>query len=225
MPPCPRPAQSHPTPAGRTDWTLVPTPGFHHSGQLRQGDDWNVQFLGDALDRAGDRNFLFAVAVVVARRHQLEVINHDHFNAGGGLKRRHLPATQTRSRPACHRRTSDIRKAADAFVQLGVLVRLQVALANLSELISVSAEIKRCTSCTADISKENTATGTLYSTVMFRAIVKTNAVLPIPTGSENDHVGLWKPPVMRSRSTKPVETLPTPPLGCGRCQCPRVLAA
>ena len=51
---------------------------------------------------------------------------------------------------------------------------------NLSELISVSAEINRCTNCTADISRENTATGTLYSTVMLRAMVNTKAVLPIP---------------------------------------------
>ena len=83
---------------------------------------------------------------------------------------------------------------------------------NLSELISVSAEIKRCTNCTADISSENTATGTLYSTVMFRAIVKTNAVFPIPGRAARTIMSdFWKPPVMRSRSTNPVETPLTPP--------------
>ena len=88
----------------------------------------------------------------------------------------------------------------------------RLPLRNLSELISVSAEIKRCTNWTADISSEKTATGTLYSTVMFRAMVRTNAVLPIPGRAARTIMSdFWKPPVMRSRSTNPVDTPLTPP--------------
>ncbi|MNE45155.1 hypothetical protein D3C80_1394270 [compost metagenome] len=79
--------------------------------------------------------------------------------------------------------------------------------------ISASPEIKRFTSCTEDISKENTTAGRWNCTLAFLAQVNTKAVLPIAgraaiiTKSEGCH-----PPVMRSRSVKPEGTPVNPSL-------------
>ena len=82
---------------------------------------------------------------------------------------------------------------------------------NLSLLISVSDEIKRCTSCTADISKLNTATGMSWSTAMLRAIDSTKAVLPMPGRAASTIMSeRCQPPVILSKSWNPEGTPLTP---------------
>ncbi len=68
----------------------------------------------------------------------------------------------------------------------------------------VSAEIRRVTSSTDDISSEKTATGFLKSTAILRAIVSARAVLPIPgRAAIINKVPFCQPLVMLSKSGKP----------------------
>ena len=58
-------------------------PALDRSTELGQGDDRNVQFFGDGLQRPGnDRDLLLTVLAVVAPGHQLKIIDHHKIEAG-----------------------------------------------------------------------------------------------------------------------------------------------
>ncbi len=77
-------------------------------------------------------------------------------------------------------------------------------LRSLSDDIPVSDEIIRCTNCTEDISRENTATGRPNVIAAFLARDNTKAVLPIPGRAATMTKSLrCHPEVILSRSVNP----------------------
>lgn len=70
------------TEVGQLRTLVVVVAVFHLTAQLRQGNDWNVQLLGQLLERTGNHTyFLLAAAKLhAAGVHQLEVVDNDDFH-------------------------------------------------------------------------------------------------------------------------------------------------